>query len=89
MEGGVSRPEMATGPAHPAGAEQPSAAELLSFGARLERAARELTHDYEQLLGRLSYAAVPVTTGPTISFARGAPSLDIIDVEGLRESAPR
>ena len=27
--------------------------------------------------------------GDTISFARGAPSLDIIDVEGLRESAAR
>jgi len=26
---------------------------------------------------------------PTISFARGAPSLDIIDVEGLREAAAR
>ena len=25
--------------------------------------------------------------GDTISFARGAPSLDIVDVEGLRESA--
>jgi DNA-binding transcriptional MocR family regulator len=27
--------------------------------------------------------------GDTISFARGAPSLDIVDVEGLRESAAR
>jgi DNA-binding transcriptional MocR family regulator len=27
--------------------------------------------------------------GDTISFARGAPSLDIVDVEGLRESAQR
>jgi len=27
--------------------------------------------------------------GDTISFARGAPSLDIVDVEGLRESASR
>lgn len=26
-------------------------------------------------------------TGPTISFARGAPSLDIVDVDGLRECA--
>ena len=25
----------------------------------------------------------------TISFARGAPSLDIVDVEGLREAAVR
>ncbi len=29
------------------------------------------------------------SAGPTISFARGAPSLDIIDVEGLREAAER
>jgi DNA-binding transcriptional MocR family regulator len=29
------------------------------------------------------------TPGPTISFARGVPSLDIIDVEGLREAAVR
>jgi DNA-binding transcriptional MocR family regulator len=28
-------------------------------------------------------------SSPTISFARGAPSLDIIDVEGLREAAAR
>ena len=28
-------------------------------------------------------------TPPTISFARGAPSLDIVDVEGLREAADR
>ncbi|HYM55596.1 MAG TPA: PLP-dependent aminotransferase family protein, partial [Solirubrobacteraceae bacterium] len=55
----------------------------------LERAARELTHDYDELLGRLSYAAVPTPAGPTISFARGAPSLDIVDVEGLRGAAAR
>jgi 2-aminoadipate transaminase len=66
-----------------------SAAELLRFRDRLERAARELTHDYDELLGRLSYAAVPTTTGPTISFARGAPSLDIVDVDGLRDAAVR
>jgi 2-aminoadipate transaminase len=64
-------------------------AELLRFRDRLERAARELTHDYDELLGRLSYAAVPTATGPTISFARGAPSLDIVDVDGLREAAGR
>jgi 2-aminoadipate transaminase len=64
-------------------------AELLRFRDRLERAARELTHDYDELLGRLSYAAVPTATGPTISFARGAPSLDIVDVDGLREAAMR
>jgi DNA-binding transcriptional MocR family regulator len=49
----------------------------------------ELTHEYDELLGRLSYAAVPTTTGPTISFARGAPSLDIVDVDGLRDAAVR
>jgi 2-aminoadipate transaminase len=70
-------------------AEPPSAAELLRFRERLEQAARELTHDYDELLGRLSFAAVPTPTGPTISFARGAPSLDIVDVEGLRDAAVR
>ena len=32
---------------------------------------------------------MPAHTGPTISFARGAPSLDIVDVEGLRDAAVR
>jgi 2-aminoadipate transaminase len=67
----------------------PSPDELLRFRDRLERAARDLTHDYDELLGRLSYAAVSTPAGPTISFARGAPSLDIIDVEGLRDAAVR
>ncbi len=71
----------------------PGAEELLRFRERLEQTAAELTHDYDELLGRLSYAAVPASTvtpvGPTISFARGAPSLDIIDVDGLREAAVR
>ncbi len=67
----------------------PSAAELLRFRDRLERTARDLTDDYDQLLGRLSYAAVATTSGPTISFARGAPSLDIVDVDGLRDAAVR
>jgi 2-aminoadipate transaminase len=67
----------------------PSPSELLRFRDRLEQSARELTHDYDELLGRLSYAAVPTTTGPTISFARGAPSLDIVDVDGLRDAAVR
>src|ERR671926_1223981 len=31
----------------------------------------------------------PLMAADTISFARGAPSLDIIDVEGLKESAAR
>ena len=69
--------------------QPPSAAELLRFRDRLDRTARELTHDYDELLSRLSFAAVPTPTGPTISFARGAPSLDIIDVEGLRNAAAR
>jgi 2-aminoadipate transaminase len=67
----------------------PSAAELLRFRDRLERTARELTHDYDELLGRITYATVPTPTGPTISFARGAPSLDIVDVQGLRDAAGR
>ncbi len=82
----VSQPPSAS---QPRASQPPSAAELLRFRDRLERAARELTHDYDELLGRLSYAAVPTTTGPTISFARGAPSLDIVDVDGLRDAAVR
>jgi 2-aminoadipate transaminase len=73
----------------PRAPQPPAAAELLRFRDRLEQAARDLTRDYDELLGRLSYAAVPTTTGPTISFARGAPSLDIVDVEGLRDAAAR
>jgi DNA-binding transcriptional MocR family regulator len=69
--------------------QPPSTAELLRFRDRLERTARELTHDYDELLGRLSSAAVPTPIGPTISFARGAPSLDIVDVNGLRNAAVR
>jgi len=69
--------------------QPPSAAELLRFRDRLERTARELTHDYDELLGRISYAAVTAPRGPTISFARGAPSLDIIDVHSLSDAAVR
>jgi 2-aminoadipate transaminase len=76
-------------PQTPRAPHPPSPAELLRFRDRLEQSARELTHDYDALLGRLSYAAVPTTTGPTISFARGAPSLDIVDVDGLRDAAVR
>jgi DNA-binding transcriptional MocR family regulator len=73
---------------------QPGAEELLRFRERLEQTATELTRDYDELLGRLSYAAVPAAStaanvGPAISFARGAPSLDIVDVDGLREAAAR
>jgi DNA-binding transcriptional MocR family regulator len=73
----------------PLAEQSPSAAELLRFRDRLERTARELTHDYDELLGRITYAAVPAPAGPTISFARGAPSLDIIDIQGLRDAAVR
>jgi DNA-binding transcriptional MocR family regulator len=73
----------------PPAERSPSAAELLRFRDRLERTARELTHDYDELLGRITYAAVPTQTGPAISFARGAPSLDIVDVPGLRDAAVR
>jgi 2-aminoadipate transaminase len=68
--------------------QAPSAGELLRFRDRLERTARELTHDYDELLSRITYAPVS-TPGPAISFARGAPSLDIIDVDGLRDAAVR
>ncbi len=84
----AARPGPASAPARER-ALAPSAGELLRFRERLERAARDLTHDYDELLGRLSYAAMPSTQGPTISFARGVPSLDIIDVEGLRDAAVR
>jgi DNA-binding transcriptional MocR family regulator len=88
---GLQRPEPAPSrtPQTTGAGAPPSAAELLRFRERLEQAAWELTHEYDELLGRLSYAAVPATTGPTISFARGAPSLDIIDVDGLRDASVR
>ncbi len=73
----------------PADAYPPSSADLLRFRDRLERAARDLTQDYDEVLGRLSYAAVSTPAGPTISFARGAPSLDIVDVQGLSDAAVR
>jgi len=76
-------------PAPPPRQQPPSASELLRFRERLGGAARELTQEYDELLGRLSYAAMPTSQGPTISFARGVPSLDIIDVEGLRDAAVR
>src|SRR5204863_6609068 len=82
-----------------AGAEgrTPTAAELLRFRERLERTARELTQEYDALLGSVRARTVPppppppppAPAGRTISFARGAPSLDIVDVEGLREAAVR
>jgi 2-aminoadipate transaminase len=83
-------PPPAAPPPAPRAPAPPSAAELLRFRERLEQAARDLTHDYDELLGRLSYRAVPTTTRTsTISFARGAPSLDIVDVDGLRDAAVR
>jgi DNA-binding transcriptional MocR family regulator len=77
------------------GVQAPTAAELLRFRERLELLARELTHDYDELLGRLSFPAMqstpagPTPGAPAISFARGAPSLDIVDVDGLRDAAVR
>jgi DNA-binding transcriptional MocR family regulator len=77
----------------PGPSTSPGTEELLRFRERLEQTAAELTRDYDELLGHLSFAAVPstavTTAGSTISFARGAPSLDIIDVDGLREAAAR
>ena len=75
--------------APPSSVQPPSATELLRFRDRLEQAAQDLTDDYDELLGRLSYSAVATPTQPTISFARGAPSLDIVDVDGLRDAATR
>ncbi len=87
---GGARPGASFGRRPPREADRTrSTAELLRFRERLERTARELTHDYDELLGRITYAAVPTPTGPTISFARGAPSLDIVDVDGLRDAAVR
>jgi 2-aminoadipate transaminase len=86
---GARRPPPPPRPAPPEG-RPPGPAELLRFRERLERAARELTDDYDELLGRLSYPAMSTSSPPrTISFARGVPSLDIIDVEGLRDAAVR
>jgi 2-aminoadipate transaminase len=85
----MDRPAHAGRRPPPVAERSPSAVELLRFRDRLERTARELTHDYDELLGRITYAAVPAPTGPTISFARGAPSLDIVDVKGLRDAAVR
>jgi 2-aminoadipate transaminase len=74
----------------PAQAGTPSTADLLRFRDRLERTAKDLTPEYDELLGRLSFPAMPTKhVGSTISFARGAPSLDIVDVEGLRDAAVR
>ncbi len=42
-------------------------------------------HPHNLSAGALTYAAAMAT----ISFARGAPSLDIVDVEGLQEAAQR
>jgi 2-aminoadipate transaminase len=77
-------------PREPPEGRTPGAEELLRFRDRLERTAHDLTQEYDELLGRLNFAAVPSQrVGPTISFARGAPSLDIVDVEGLRDAAAR
>ena len=82
-------PAGAPEPAPPHGPLAPAPEDLLRFRERLESTARELTRDYDRLLGRLSYAAVQSPPPATISFARGVPSLDIIDVDGLRDAAVR
>jgi DNA-binding transcriptional MocR family regulator len=80
----------ATGAAETRPAAPADPSDLLRFRDRLERTARELTNDYNELLGRMSQAPPSAPpTAPTISFARGAPSLDIIDVHGLRDAAVR
>jgi 2-aminoadipate transaminase len=101
MEQRVSRPQVPPIPqvqqtphtaqhAEPPQAKTPSAEDLLRFRDRLERTASDLTREYDELLGRLSFPAMPTKhVSPTISFARGAPSLDIVDVEGLRDAAVR
>jgi 2-aminoadipate transaminase len=94
LGGGDEQGGMGEAPATATALQAPSAADLLRFRERLEQTARELTHDYDKLLGRLSFPAMPTSPGPppgapTISFARGAPSLDIVDVEGLREASLR
>jgi DNA-binding transcriptional MocR family regulator len=84
------QPEQPPRSPRPPEANTPSADQLLRFRDRLERSAKELTREYDELLGRLDYAAVASkTVGPTISFARGAPSLDIVDVRGLSDAAVR
>jgi 2-aminoadipate transaminase len=85
-----AQPEQPPRSPRPPEAKTPSTDQLLRFRDRLERSSKELTQEYDELLGRLDYTAVtskPV--GPTISFARGAPSLDIVDVDGLSDAAVR
>jgi DNA-binding transcriptional MocR family regulator len=83
-------PRSAAGAAETRPAVPADPSDLLRFRDRLERTARELTNDYNELLGRMSQAPPSAPpTAPTISFARGAPSLDIIDVHGLRDAAVR
>ena len=68
----------------------PGAAGLLRFRERLEQMAHELVDEYDELIGRLCYTPMATTASTSsISFARGAPSLDIVDVDGLRDAAVR
>jgi len=85
-----AQPEQPPRSPRPPETKTPSADQLLRFRDRLERSAKELTQEYDELLGRLDYTAVTSKlVGPTISFARGAPSLDIVDVAGLSDAAVR
>ncbi len=76
-----------------AGGASVGAQELLRFRERLEQSTAELTREYDRLLGRISFAPAMATSTSqpvqTISFARGAPSLDIVNVAGLKEAAAR
>ena len=89
----VEQPAAALGGAGTGAGAGVGAQELLQFRERLEQSTAELTREYDRLLGRISFAPAmsASTTQPvqTISFARGAPSLDIVDVNGLREAAAR
>jgi DNA-binding transcriptional MocR family regulator len=75
-------------PSHsPLAPETPSRDELLKFRERLRRVSAELASDYDRLIGGLSSSAMTSSPPSQISFARGAPSLDIVDVEGLKAAA--
>ena len=75
-------------------ADRRATAELLRFRDRLERTDRAKPTATRR--AARTDIAVPTTvldsrivSGSTISFSRGAPSLDIVDVEGLRDAAER
>jgi 2-aminoadipate transaminase len=87
--------EPAAAPPAPPAAAAPDPFE--QFGAELRTVAGELVAAYDRVLalgrasppGRRALRLGRMAGPQTISFARGAPSLDIIDVDGLRECAGR